>query len=103
MTSLPCETRPADLAGGVADDPAGRHILLVEGVEREPTADALLRVLGTLAVQQVQLIEVRFTTTGGGFAARLEIERMSLQRVEHLARRLRQLPAVTAVSLGWRG
>ena len=103
MTPLLCETRPADPVTAVATDPGGRHILLVEGIEREPTADALLRVLGTLAVQQVQLIEVRFTTTGGGFAARLEIEVLSSQRAEHLARRLRQLASVTAVSLGWRG
>ncbi len=103
MTSLPCETRPADLAGGVTDDPAGRHILLIEGIERELLADPLLRVLGTMAVQQVQLVEVRFTRTGGGFCAQLEIELLSLQRAEHLARRLRQIPSITAVSLGWRG
>ncbi len=103
MTSLLCETRPAEPAARVANDPGGRHILLVEGIERDPPADALLRVLGTLAVQQVQLIEVGFTTTGGGYAARLEIERLSLQRAEHLAQRLRQIPSVTAVSLGWRG
>jgi hypothetical protein len=102
MTSLLCETRPAEAATGATRDPGGRHILLVEGIEREPTAEALLRVLGTLAVQQVQLIEVRFTTTAGGFAARLEIEPLSLQRAEHLAWRLRQMPSVTAVSLGWR-
>ncbi len=103
MTSLLCETRQADPAPGVTIGPGGRHILLVEGTQQDPTAEALLRVLGTLAVQQVRLIEARFTTTRGGFTARLEIERLSLQRAEHLARRLGQTPSVTAVSLGWRG
>ena len=103
MTTLLCETRQPDPAAGAANATGGRHILLVEGIEREPTADALLRALGTLAVQQVQLIEVRFARTGNSFAVRLEIERLRLQRAEHLAERLRQIPSVTAVSLGWRG
>ncbi len=103
MTSLLCETRQADRPTGVTSDPGGRHILLVEGIEREPKADALLRVLGTLAVQQGRLIEVRFARTDGGFNVRLEIEGLDLQHTEHLARRLRQIPAVTGVSLGWFG
>ncbi len=103
MTCLPGETRPADLARGVTGDPGGRHILLVEGNERELLADPLLRVLGILAVQQVRLVDVRFTRSGGAFSARLEIEPLSLQRAEHLAQRLRQIPSITAVSLGWRG
>jgi len=102
MTSLSCETRPAELAPGATDDPGCRHILLVEGIEREPTAETLLRVLGTLAVQQGHLIEVRFSRTDACFAARLEIEGLGFQRMEHLARRVRQVPSVTAVSLGWR-
>jgi hypothetical protein len=82
-----------------APSPGGRHMFLIEGIG---DADALLRLLGPFAVQSSRLIEVSFTERGGRFSARLEAEGLSLERAEHVRQKLRQLPVVIAVSLGWR-
>ncbi len=76
-----------------------RHLFLIEGLD---AADALLRVLGPIAVQSGRLAEVSVSVVEGRITVRLEVEGLSADRAEHLRRRLGQLPLVTGVSLGWR-
>lgn len=78
---------------------ARRHLFVVEG---QDAADALLRVLGVVAVQQARLAGATFDVAAGRMVARMEVEGLSQDRAEHLRHRLAQLPAVTGVSLGWR-
>lgn len=80
--------------------PGGRHMFLIEGIG---DADALLRLLGPFAVQSSRVLEVSFTERLGRFTARLEVEGLSLERADHVRRKLAQLPVVSGVSLGWRG
>ncbi len=82
------------------DADAGRYLLLIEGVD---PGDALLRVLGLIAVQQARVTALTFDRRGHGFRAKLEVENLGVQRAEHLSRRLAQLPVVESVSFGWSG
>jgi hypothetical protein len=76
-----------------------RHLFVVEGLD---AADALVRVLGVVAVQQARLAGAAFDVVDGRMVARMEVEGLTQNRAEHLRYRLMQLPLVTGVSLGWR-
>jgi hypothetical protein len=77
-----------------------RHLFLIECPD---AADALVRLLGPFAVQQARLVTVAASIADGRLVARIEVEGMSPDRAQNLSLRLKQLPAVTGVSLGWRG
>lgn len=72
-----------------------RYVLLIEGLD---AADALLRVLGVVSVQQARVTELSFDCAEGRFRTRLEIEGVEAQRAQHLRHRLAQLPLVKDVS-----
>jgi acetolactate synthase small subunit len=77
---------------------AKTHVFLIEAVD-EP--DALLRVLGPLAVRQVHINGLEMRRIGAGLTLRIEVAGLADGDAEHLTRRLRGLPVVIAVSLGW--
>lgn len=77
-----------------------RHLYLIECPD---AADALVRVLGLFAVQQARLTTLAAHAADGRLAARIEVEGLTPDRAQHLCLRLKQLPLVTSVSLGWRG
>jgi hypothetical protein len=85
-------------AAAVAAPPWARLFL----VETSQAQDALLRVLSVFAVQQVALASVAFAGGPDGGSIRIEARRLSEAQAEHLSARLRSVPAVRGVSLGWR-
>lgn len=64
--------------------------------------DILLRVLAPFAVQGSPIVAAELTARAGQAAIRIEVAGMAMERAEHLAERLRAIPAVTSVGLGWR-
>ncbi len=74
-----------------------RWLFIIEGVD---PGDALLRLLGIVAVQQARVRKLDFSGAGGRFQARLEVEGLAAKRAEHLRHRLAQLPIALAVSVG---
>ncbi|MDR3510587.1 MAG: hypothetical protein P4L73_03055 [Caulobacteraceae bacterium] len=64
--------------------------------------DALLKVLSVFAVQQVALATVDFAAAADGGQVRIEARRLSAERAQHLSERLRSVPVVRGVSVGWR-
>ncbi len=64
--------------------------------------DVLLRVLAPFAVQGSPIVAAELTACAGQAAIRIEVAGMEMGRAEHLADRLRSIPAVTSVGLGWR-
>jgi hypothetical protein len=91
--------QPGKLGSPAASEPEphGRYRFLIEG--RDP-GDALLRVLGVVAMQQAEVAAVEFRRTGPGFVAKLQLFGLDPQRAEHLSQRLAQLPVVLSVSFG---
>ena len=81
-----------------ADDLASgdHHLFRVEGIDAR---DALLRVLGIVAVQQAQVTALDFDRSGRRFQVRLEVQGLGARRAEHLRHRLAQLPIVDDVSV----
>lgn len=67
-------------------------------VEVDPIPDALVRVLGPFAVQQVTVARVRYDQTCSGSAV-LEALGLDPDRADLLGRRLEQLPFVRSVIL----
>ena len=68
-------------------------------VEVDPIADALARVLGPFAVQQVTVAAVRHEQTDCGGCAVIEVLGLDPNRAGLLERRLEQLPFVRTVTL----
>ena len=76
--------------------PGGRHRFVVEV---DPIPDALVRVLGPFAVQQVTVAAVRHEQTDCGGWAVLEVLGLDPSKASLLGRRLEQLPFVRGVTL----
>lgn len=76
-----------------------RHTFLIEA---HPAHDALIRVLTPFAVQQVAIVETLLTSASERVSIRIEVEGLEGRRAETLLRRLRGLPVVQRVGLGWR-
>ncbi|MFN3512506.1 MAG: hypothetical protein ACK41C_05650 [Phenylobacterium sp.] len=77
---------------------AARRIFLVEA---DPGGDVLLRVLQAAQVQGARVVGLEMTAATGA-AIRMETAGLEPRRAERLAARLRSLPAVRSVGLGWR-
>jgi hypothetical protein len=79
--------------------PPRRHCFVVEALD---APDTLVRVLTPFAVQGARLTGVVLDPAPGALAIRIEADGLDSKRADTLLRRLRGLPAVTAVALGWR-
>lgn len=77
----------------------GRRTFLVTGQDE---ADLLLRVLAPFAVQGARIVAANLTVEAGQAAIRIEVAGMDMGRAQHLAERLRAMPAVAGVGLGWK-
>lgn len=79
--------------------PSPRRTFLIEA---HPYHDLLLRVLGPFAVQGVEILKVDAAQDPARVTIRIEAGGLASDAAHHLAERLRALPAVTGVGLGWR-
>ena len=79
--------------------PQRRHCFVVEAVE---APDTLVRVLTPFAVQGARLASVVLDRATHAVSIRIEADGLDAARAETLVRRLRGLPPVTAVAVGWR-
>lgn len=71
-------------------------------IEARPQADVLLRVLGPFAVQGAQIVLMEAAQDAGRTSIRIEAAGVGIELAEHLVERLRAMPAVLGVGLGWR-
>ena len=76
----------------------GRRLFLIE---MEGGADALLRVLGPFAVQGATVTGLDLRTSPGGVELRIEAGGLGEQPALQLGAKLRGLPVVRTVGLGW--
>lgn len=81
------------------DESLRRHCFVVDAVE---APDTLVRVLTPFAVQGARLMSVVLGRAGAGLQIRVEADGLDDERAETLTRRLRGLPSVEAVAVGWR-
>ena len=75
------------------------RLYLIEGAD---VVDALVRVLGLFAIQQVRLSNVEFAADKGRMTLKLEAQGLDVDRADYLRRKLQLLPLVTSVATGWR-
>ncbi len=88
------------MADGVSSPPApARRTFLIEA---RSGADVVLRVLGPFAVQDVDILAMEAVQDLGRIAIRIEAAGLAETAAQCLADRLRAMPAVTGVGLGWR-
>ena len=66
-------------------------------VDLDSAADGLLRILGRLAVEQVELIRVRHEVTGAGARAAVRVAGLEQAQAQRHATRLEQMPCVRRV------
>ena len=78
----------------------GRHVFLIE-MHAEP--DAVLRVLGPFALHEAELTALDLTRGEGRLDLRVEAVGVGFDLADRLGRKLRALPVVRGVSLGWVG
>jgi ACT domain-containing protein len=78
--------------------PARRTFL----IEAHPHGDAVLRVLAPFAAQGANIVTVESAQTPAHTSIRIEAAGLDEGVAQHLARRLRALPVVIGVGLGWR-
>jgi hypothetical protein len=71
-------------------------------VRTRPTEDALLRVLGPFAAQGAQILNLQAEQTGEAMSIRIEAGGVSLDLAALLVERLRGMPIVSQVGVGWR-
>jgi hypothetical protein len=84
------------------DDAAGQPPRRTFLIEAHPHHDLLLRVLGPFAVQGVEILKVDADQNPARITIRIEAGGMAPEAASLLADRLRAMPAVTGVGLGWR-
>ena len=88
------------MADGVSSPPASaRRTFLIEA---RSGADVVLRVLGPFAVQDVEILAMEASLDLGRLSIRIEAAGLAEAAARCLADRLRAMPAVTGVGLGWR-
>lgn len=78
---------------------ARRHCFVVEAADE---FDALIRVLTPFAVQAAALASVTLDHGPHGVRIRIEADGLSSQRAETLLQKLRGMPVVLGVAIGWR-
>ena len=83
----------------LAQAPETRRTFLVRVHAAE---DALLRVLGPFAVQGAKILSLQAEQAGDAMSIRIETGGVSLDLANQLVARLRGLPLVTQVGVGWR-
>ncbi|MCX7585939.1 hypothetical protein [Phenylobacterium sp. 58.2.17] len=71
-------------------------------IEARPEADIVLRVLAPFAVQGAQILSLAAEQGAGATSIRLEAGGIGAEAAGLLVERLRAMPAVTTVGLGWR-
>ena len=71
-------------------------------VEAYAEIDVLVRALGPFAVQGARIVGAELTERDGRVAIRIEVSGMTMARADLTAERLRAMPAVLGVGLGWR-
>lgn len=71
-------------------------------IEARPQADILLRVLGPFAVQGAQIVQLEAAQDAGRTTIRIEAAGLGAELAGLLVERLRAMPAVIGVGLGWR-
>jgi hypothetical protein len=75
-----------------------RHTFIIEA---DAATDLLLGILAPFAVQGAAIMATELTQGFHGISIRIEAGGLTLQRAEHLVERLRAMPLVTSVGLGW--
>lgn len=78
---------------------ARRHCFVVEAADE---VDALIRVLTPFAVQAAALTSVTLDHGPHGLRIRIEADGLTSQRAETLLQKLRGMPVVLGVAIGWR-
>lgn len=78
--------------------PARRTFL----IEAHPRGDAVLRVLAPFAVQGADIVTIESAQTPARTSIRIEAAGLDEGVAQQLAQRLRALPVVIGVGLGWR-
>jgi hypothetical protein len=78
----------------------GRHVFLIE---MEAAPDAVMRVLGPFALHEAELTALDLTRGEGRLDLRVEAVGFGFDLADRLGRKLRALPVVRGVSLGWMG
>lgn len=71
-------------------------------VEAEPEHDVLLRVLAPFAVQGAPILSLEAEQAAALTVIRLEVGGLDHALAERLAEKLRALPIIRSVGLGWR-
>lgn len=71
-------------------------------IQARPEADIVLRVLTPFAVQGAQILSLAAEQGPGATSIRLEAGGLDADVAGQLVARLRAMPAVTTVGLGWR-
>lgn len=71
-------------------------------VRAQAAEDALLRVLGPFAVQGARILSLQAEQAGDAMSIRIEAGGVSLDLANQLVERLRGMPLVTQVGVGWR-
>lgn len=82
------------------DETAGRHVFLVE---MDAVPDALLRVLSPFALSGARVIGLDLVDRESRMDLRIEAQGLVTAAADHLGRKLRALPIVRGVGLGWIG
>src|SRR5271170_7540822 len=84
---------------GSPDSEFRRERIYIVVVDAEGALASLVRVLGQLAVQDAILVSVAATASDDGVSIELIVRGVADNRAEHLASRLRQMPAVRTVTV----
>jgi ribosomal protein L15E len=71
-------------------------------IEAWPEADIVLRLLGPFAVQGAEILTLEAEQGAACTRVRIEARGLPADTALHLVERLRAMPAVQAVGLGWR-
>lgn len=71
-------------------------------VRAKPEIDVLLRVLGPFAVQGAEILSLEAVQGEGAVSIRIEAGGLSPDLAAYLVTRLRGMPVVTQVGVGWR-
>lgn len=71
-------------------------------IEARGRGDVLLRVLGLFAVQGAGILTIEAAQGPEQISIRIETGGLGEGAAQHLAARLRAMPAVAGVGLGWR-
>lgn len=86
----------------MADGPPPALVRRTFLIEAQQRGDVVLRVLGLFAVQGAEILTIAAAQEPDRTSIRIETGDLAEDAAQHLVERLRVLPAVTGVGLGWR-